>query len=147
MRLYSAKETYKFKEPTNRSHPIQAIQHPKKRLVIFCFVPIVFDYRGLKQRSFKMEGRLYSLRHTATHCNALQHTATHCSTLHHTASHCNTLHHIALHCNTLQHTTTHCNILQDIATHSHTLQHTATHSNTVINSEFVYTEMVHTKID
>jgi len=27
MRLYSAKETYSFKEPTNRSHPISTLKH------------------------------------------------------------------------------------------------------------------------
>ena len=27
-RLYSAKETYNFKEPTNRSHPISLYPHP-----------------------------------------------------------------------------------------------------------------------
>ena len=46
---------------------------------------------------------MYSLQHTATHCNTLQHTAI---TLQHTATHCNTLQHTATHCNTLQLTAT-----------------------------------------
>jgi len=44
---------------------------------------------------------VYTLQHTATHCNTLQHTATHCSTLQHTATPCNTLQHTATHCDTL----------------------------------------------
>jgi len=50
---------------------------------------------------------VYTLQHTATHCNTLQRTAAHCNTLQHTATHCNTLQHNAAHCNTLQHTATH----------------------------------------
>jgi len=65
---------------------------------------------------------LYTLQHTATHCNTLQHTATHCNTLQHTATHCNTqrsgsqrsgiwwwvatTEYTATHCNTLQHSAT-----------------------------------------
>jgi len=60
----------------------------------------------------------HTLRHTATHCNALQHTATHCNALQHTTTHYNTLQHTAPHCNTLQHTATHCNTLQHTATRS-----------------------------
>ena len=61
-RLYSAKETYHFKEPTNR-----------QTLYTFAAPPI---------------SRPYTLQHTATHCDTLQHTATLCSTLQHTAAHC-----------------------------------------------------------
>ena len=48
-----------------------------------------------------------TLRHTATHCNALRHTATRCDTLQHadthdTAWHCTTLHDTAWHCDLLQ---------------------------------------------
>jgi len=60
---------------------------------------------------------LYTLQHTATHCNTLQHSATHCNTLQHTTTHCNTLQHTATLCNTLQHSATHCNTLQHTATH------------------------------
>jgi len=94
--LYSAKETYNLKEPTNRRHPIQILLeswhiHIKRLL-----------------------WRDSSLQHTATHCNPLQPTATHCNwnqqthvtwlvnvrtwhdrvvrlSLIHTATHCNTL--------------------------------------------------------
>ena len=57
-RLYSAKETYNLKEPTNRSHPIFQL-----RYATHCT----------------------TLQHTATYCIALHHTATH---WHCTASHC-----------------------------------------------------------
>jgi len=71
-RRYSAKETYNFKEPTNRSHLI--LRGP--------------DLQTLAS-------------HEAPHCNALQHTATHCNTLQLTATHCISLEHTATHCNTL----------------------------------------------
>ena len=69
-RWYSAKETYNFKAPTHRSHPIA---------IDFCV------YRP---------GRV---PRTATHCNTSQHTATHCNTQC-SATHCNTLQHIATQC-------------------------------------------------
>ena len=67
-RRYSAKETYDFKEPTNRSHPISDVGYP-------------YAHGYLQQ--------------TATDCNRLQQTATDCNTLQHTATHCNTLQHTA----------------------------------------------------
>ena len=48
---------------------------------------------GLIVRWTDFEHIVYTLQHTATHCNILQHTATHCNTLQHTATHCNTLQH------------------------------------------------------
>ena len=98
--LFSAKETYNFKEPTNRSNPIYIFSHLHK---IVC-------------------------KHTVTHCNALQHTATNCNTLQYTATHCNTLQHTATHCHTLPHTATHCNTLQHTATHcnAHRIEYTFT---------------------
>ena len=54
-RLHSAKETYNFIDPTNRSHPIAG--------------SLTF------QTIFAMSTL------SATHCNTLQHTATHCNTL------------------------------------------------------------------
>ena len=79
-----AKETYNFKEPTDRSQPI------------YSFL-------------LKMPGLVWvALQHTATHCDTLQHTATHCNTLQHTATHCDTLRHTATHCDTLRHIVTHC---------------------------------------
>ena len=59
---------------------------------------------------------VWSLAHTATHCNTLQHTATHCNTLQHAAAHCSTLQHAATRCNTLQHAATCCSTLQHTAT-------------------------------
>jgi len=68
-RRYYAKETYNFKEPTNRSHPIR-----QSRQVLLWSKHV----RNALQRS-------------ATHCNALQRTAPHCDALHRTATHCNAL--------------------------------------------------------
>ena len=53
-RLYSAKETYHFKEPTNRSHPIPS-----------CWCCFSFWYYMY----------IYTLQQAATRCNTLQHTA------------------------------------------------------------------------
>ena len=116
-RRYSAKETYHFKEPTNRSHPIRlrtvainTLQHtatPLQHTATHCKT---LQRICLPQKSFYICLRTVAnstLQHTATHCNTLQHTATRCNTLQHTATHCNTLQHTATHCNTLQHTTTH----------------------------------------
>ena len=107
------KETYNFKEPTNRSYPIADLA--TSRLLSIWRIT---NYCKLRP----------SQQHTATHCNTLQRTATHCNTLTvviatHTATHCNTQHslpvvivagperHCHHHCNTLQHTATHCNTL------------------------------------
>jgi len=73
-RLYSAKETYNFKEPTSRSHPILS--------VAVVLVEQFVDYIP----------HCNTLQHTASHCSTLQHSATHCNTL---ATHCNTLQHTA----------------------------------------------------
>jgi len=46
---------------------------------------------------------VYTLQHTATHCNTLQHTDVHdVCTLQRTATHCNALQHTAMHYNALQ---------------------------------------------
>jgi len=103
----------------------------------FCIICSVHKRSRLKE----IVNWVYTLWHTATHCNTLQHTATLCNTLQHTATHCNrfltynivsasyTLQHIATHGNTLQHIATHCNTLQPTATHCNILQHTAAHCN------------------
>jgi len=58
-------------------------------------------------------GTIYTIQHTATHCNTLQHTATHFNTPQHTTTHCNTLQHIPTHTNEA-----HCNILHSTTTHA-----------------------------
>jgi len=120
-RPYSAKETYTFKEPTSRSHPIymsllnSVLNLNKKQLS-----------RALQHTATHTTTHCNKLQLTTTHCNTLQHTATHCNTLQHTATHYNTQQQVATYYNTLQHTTTHCNKLQLTTTHCNTLQHTAT---------------------
>jgi len=122
-RLHSAKETYNFKDPTNRSHPI----------VHFC--------DGATQHT---TAHCNTLQHIATHCNTpiagLEEIVAHfCDG----ATHGNTRQHTATHGNTRQHTATHCNTpnasLEEIvahfcnsATHGNSLQHTATHCNAPI---------------
>ena len=147
-----ANETYNFKEPTNRSHPIRmeawyeksddswrVISHTYGKFVSpmlgACQLPIgencghcnILQHAATHCNTLQhAASHCTALQHTAPHCNALQHTAPHCNTLHHTAPHCTTLHHTAPHCTTLQHTATHCNTLQHTATHCNALQRTAT---------------------
>jgi len=90
-RLYSAKETYNLKEPTNRSHPIFQL-----RYATHCT----------------------TLQHTATYCNILHRTASHRNTL---ALHCITLQkfhtaHSNVHTRTHTHTHSHVHTY----THTHT---------------------------
>ena len=106
-RLFSAKETCNFKEPTNHIHPIRP-----------------------ESRSYRLRA-MDTLQHTATHCNTLQHTTAHCNALQHTVTNCNTLQHTVKHCNTRQHTVTHRNTPQHTITQCNTLQPTATHHNTL----------------
>ena len=97
-RLYSAKETYNFKEPTNRSHPILLVSCPlcsyttwllSSPLPIWlCLVPPLL----LSSRHALCKTHSLSLN-TSTHCNtlhALQHTAARCNSLQHTVMNCNT---------------------------------------------------------
>jgi len=118
-RLYSAKETYNFKEPTNRSHLKPEFKQQKQRLCP---------------------------QSTATRCTILENTATQCSTLQHTATSCNTLHYTAAHCIKLQHTAAHGYTLQRAATHYSTLQHAATHCNTLPHTATHCNTLYHTKI-
>ena len=108
-----AKETYNFKEPTNRSLPYSAT-HSK-----------LAHYN--------------TLPYTATHCNTLKHAATHCNTLKlqhtETATHVGACWHSAdsRQATALlqdQHAATHHTTLQPTAAHFNTLQHTATNCNT-----------------
>ena len=118
-RLYSAKETYNFKEPTNRSHPICKYTYTFCTHLQIC--SLVPRARTHTEIDFSTTSRTFytyfqtmhihkhklcvlvhvhvSMLHTrrdTTHCTTLQHTATHCSTLQHTATQ-----HTATH---LQHT-------------------------------------------
>ena len=109
-----AKETYHFKAPTNRSHPIQQ-------------TPIVCNSLHLTAT------RLIILQH-ATQCT--HYTATHYISLQHTLSYCNTQHNVLA---TLQLTTSHCNTPDRTATqcayqtaiHYISLQHTLSYCNTM----------------
>jgi len=52
-RLYSAKETYHFKEPTNRSHPIVPAPEASWRKVFDPYTPLLFDlYQYLEQNRY-----------------------------------------------------------------------------------------------
>jgi len=150
---FFAKETYDFKDPTNRSHPIcvwervsgiwickvnrdnmsyyDTLQHTAH--IDMCVRTCEFCMNMYDEVKF-----IGKICHTATHCGTLQHTATHCNTLQHTATLCSALQRNATHCNTLQHTAIHCNTLQLITSHYNAswicheeLQHTATHCNTL----------------
>ena len=137
-----AKETYHFKEPTNRSHPISAISIA--HALFLRKTPVTW---GMSPCA--------TLQDSAVHCRTLQHAATTCSaktkgvfqyvTLHDTTALCSTLQHTAAHCNTLQHTATHCNNMEpyDIgrfpicptARHCSALQRTATQCSTLQQHE------------
>ena len=52
-RRYSAKETYHFKEPTNRSHPIVLSPEASWRRVFHPYTPLLFDlYHYLEQNGY-----------------------------------------------------------------------------------------------
>jgi len=96
-RLYSAKETYNFKEPTYRSHPIASQVLPSRtsasHVMLFgtdVFVSLLFAM-GAECLSLWCRDCRCRLQHSAIHCITLQHTATHCNTVRHTVTHCNTL--------------------------------------------------------
>ena len=69
-RLYSAKETYNFKEPTNRSHPI-FIVHVYVHWCMHVCMPI------MKCNTLRLTAR----HRTALYVTTLRHTSPHCSTL------------------------------------------------------------------
>jgi len=43
-RLYSAKETSNFKEPTNRSHPLDLRAHPTSLFRVICVLLVLLPY-------------------------------------------------------------------------------------------------------
>jgi len=121
-RRCSAKETYNFMEPTNRSHPIvdlyghfytclRCIHSMREYHLVRTGILVTF-YMGKNEFMFVIN-MCNTLPNTATRCGTLQHTATHCGTLQHAATHCNPLQHTATRCSTLQHTATaaHCSTL------------------------------------
>jgi len=103
-----AEETYDFKEPTNRSHPVL-------RGVVVIFFHI-FGVCGFVCAHTYTRTHTQTHTHTATHNHAHTHTdvagkqldcrcfenklfATHRTTLQNTTTHCNTSQHAAAHCN------------------------------------------------
>jgi len=126
-RLYSAKETHNFKEPTNRSHPIWQVE----------------------------SGDPFSIWHN--HCHTPRRSATHrvgagiwrcCPVLiesMQTMLSVGTLQHTASRCNTLQHTSNLYDIINandaffwDTATHCKTLQDNVTHWNRATRPDWRY---------
>jgi len=98
-RLRFSKETYNFKEPTNRSHPIltvpcfttQGVCSNIHFVAVCCclFVAVCCSVRVVVCcRALLLEPSAHTLQHTATHCNTLQHTATVCNSLQQSASSC-----------------------------------------------------------
>ena len=96
-RLRFSKETYNFKEPTNRSHPIltvpcfttQGVCSNIHFVAVCCclFVAVCCSVRVVVCcRALLLKPSAHTLQHTATHCNTLQHTATHCNSLQQSAT-------------------------------------------------------------
>ena len=123
---YSAKETYHFKTPTHRSHPIceevtyewvmaqsNASCHTWMSHVTWEWVMSHMDQSCHGWVSRVSYDCVVSDVNESCHTRFLpcimspwhDNNATSCSTLQHTATHCNA---VATHCNTLQHTATHC---------------------------------------
>ena len=72
-RRYSSKETYDFKEPDNRSHPL---------LNVWCGTLWSISNMTSKQ-SVTSDVLQWDNPSAATHCNTLQHTATQCNHIKH----------------------------------------------------------------
>jgi len=149
-RRYSAKETFTFKEPTNRSHPIvhsamisflrmwatdaaagATTDIPSAFTGVCVYVRVCLClcvYACVCESAcVRVCMCLWACVTCVCVCVCVCIWINHLNTLQHTAPHCNTLQHPATHCNTLQHTATHCSTLQHTATHGNTLQLTATH--------------------
>ena len=64
------------------------LQHTATRMP-FWFVNLATGAECVNKDAHWVHGcrKIYTLQHTATHCNTLQHTATHYNTLQHTATH------------------------------------------------------------
>ena len=83
-RLYSAKATYSFKEPTNRSHPIRIRCNSLQTTATYCNslqhthrYREVHDFSARAHRPWHFGG---GGNHMHTLSNTLQYTATHCNT-------------------------------------------------------------------
>jgi len=150
-RRYSAKETYNFKEPTNRSHPIYTKSGAFTYRAIIHPIRIHYCAHSEALVAATLQPYMESLCiHDHTHCcttfggsidaleigNTLQYTATCCNTLQHPTTHCiNTHIHIHAHHTRSVKSATHCNTLQHAVTpyhtlyiHTHvTLRHTSPH--------------------
>jgi len=111
-RRYSTKETYNFKEPTNRSHPVSIYISMQVWMCAYTHTTI-FKFSIIKQRcghgvagTMKAHGisRTHISTHNATCCDT--HCNTHCNTLQRTLQRTatRTATHTAAHCNTLQST-------------------------------------------
>jgi len=130
MRLYSAKETYKFKEPTNHSHPIAEMCKRNSGAHRTATHRTILQHATTHCNTAHTRNTALhrnTSHHTASHYNILQHNTymEHCTTPQHIAPYCNTLQYAAPRCTTLQHTAPHCTALQHIA--SHTVIHCNTH--------------------
>jgi len=151
-RLYSAKETYNFKEPANGkyvythsryvyTYGVATISRLLKIIGLFCkralykrlyFAKETYNFKETTNRGHPILECMYRYKlyqYAVTHCNALQHTATPCNTLqHYVYTYRNVCIgvYILYHYELYRHAVTHCNALQHTATHCNTLQHSAT---------------------
>ena len=119
-----AKETYRFKERTDRCHTLVKILP----LQWCCrFVNESMPLKDTRCRGLLAQICGNTLRPTATHNKRLQRTATHCNALQTTAAHCNphTPEGASAPRSFVSPSAAHCTTLQQIATHPHpsALQH------------------------
>ena len=100
MRRYSAKETYDFKEPTNRSHPIrcQTCCRAVCCSVLQC-VAVAHNWRSCERRALRESAkvsRLVAEQCVAVCCSVLQCVAVCCSVLQCVAVCCSALQCVAV---------------------------------------------------
>jgi len=127
-----AKETYNFKEPTNRSHPIsistsllsKAMDRQKDKNDEFNTQPYTMHFNTLQHSETTPTLAFKFTAYTASHCTTLQHIyTTHIdsdeqwTSRRHSMLTPSRITHI--HCNTQQHAATRCNTLHHTATHLH----------------------------
>jgi len=98
-RQYSAKETYNFKEPTDRSHPI-ACTHEKEHESYGSVAP---PFQSVSLSSLSLD---LSLSHARIHIHTHSHTHTHTHTYTHTHTNTHTCTHTHIHTHTHTHTHT-----------------------------------------
>ena len=146
-----AKETCHFKEPTDRSHPIEGKRRAKKQQRKYKKTKNNFSFLDDIYHRVQHGGKVKNVRvliYIYTHnCGKIypriqqenqnstkkrmpaEHTARHCNALQRTTTHRNALQHTAIQCNTLEtrHTAMHCNTLQHDAMHCNTVQYGAKH--------------------